>query len=146
MERTGFEQWKPREVARLLALVETERRYYQEMVAALPVALAVLAPDRAVVSANRSFRQLVNLTGDELRQKYIEQILPSDELIERIRSAHIHADTGPFFINLGERRFRMAAVPIRSFEDESLAETLLMVEPAELRPSGYRSQRNSRSG
>ena len=43
VERTDFEQWKAREVARLLALVETERRYYQEMVATLPVALVVLA-------------------------------------------------------------------------------------------------------
>ena len=42
MERIGFEQWKPREVARLLALVESERRYYQEIVATLPAALVVL--------------------------------------------------------------------------------------------------------
>ena len=132
MERTGFEQWKPREVARLLALVETERRYYQEMVAALPVALAVLAPDRAIVSANKAFRRLVNLSGEELRQKNIEQILPSDELIERIRSAHVHGDTALFSVSMGERRFRMAAVPIRSWEDEMQAETLLMVEPADL--------------
>jgi two-component system, cell cycle sensor histidine kinase and response regulator CckA len=132
MDRTGFEQWKPREVARLLALVETERRYYQEMVAALPVALAVLSPDRAVASANRAFRRLVNLTGDELRQKNIEQILPSDALIERIRSAHVHGDIEPFFVNMGERRFRMAAIPIRNWEDELQAETLLMVEPADL--------------
>jgi two-component system cell cycle sensor histidine kinase/response regulator CckA len=135
MDRTGFEQWKPREVARLLALVETERRYYQEMVAALPVALAVLSPDRAIASANRAFRRLVNLTGDELRQKTIEQILPSDALIERIRSAHVHGDIDPFFVNMGERRFRMAAIPIRSWEDELQAETLLMVEPADLERS-----------
>jgi two-component system, cell cycle sensor histidine kinase and response regulator CckA len=135
MDRTGFEQWKPREVARLLALVETERRYYQEMVAALPVALAVLSPDRAIASANRAFRRLVNLTGDELRQKSIEQILPSDALIERIRSAHVHGDLDPFFVDTGERRFRMAAIPIRSWEDELQAETLLMVEPVDLERS-----------
>ena len=45
MERTDLEQWKAREVARLLALVETERRYYQEMVAMLPVALVVISAD-----------------------------------------------------------------------------------------------------
>jgi len=129
MERTGFEQWKPREVARLLALVETERRYYQEMVAALPIALAVLSTDRSIVSSNRAFRKLVNLSGEELRQRRIEQVLPSEELIERIRSAHVHADTQPFLIGMGERRFRMAAVPIRSWEDEAQAETLLMVDP-----------------
>jgi hypothetical protein len=54
MERTDFEQWKAKEVARLLALVETERRYYQEMVASLPVALVVLSLDRSIVSANRA--------------------------------------------------------------------------------------------
>ncbi len=131
MERTGFEQWKPREVARLLALVETERRYYQEMVAALPVALAVLGPDRIIASTNRAFRHLVDLTGDALRGRSIEQIFPSDELIERIRLAHAAGDTEPFSISIGERRFRMAAIPIRSWEDENQSETLLMVEPAE---------------
>lgn len=136
MERTGFEQWKPREVARLLALVETERRYYQEMVAALPVALAVLGPDRSVLSANRAFRQLVNLSGDELRTKNIDQILPSDELVERIRLAHVQGDTAPFFLRISERPFRMAAMPIRSWEDEMQPETLLMVEPAEAPPIG----------
>ncbi len=56
MQRTGFEQWKAREVARLLSLVETERRYYQELVAGLPVSLVVLASDRTIVSSNRAFR------------------------------------------------------------------------------------------
>ncbi len=128
MERTGFEQWKPREVARLLALVETERRYYQEMVAALPVALVVLAGDRTIVSANRAFRRIVELRLEELRQKSLDQILPSPELIERIRNAHVHGDTAPFFLNMGERRFRVAVVPIRSWEDEMEAETLLMLD------------------
>ena len=57
MERSEFEQWKSKEVARLLALVETERRYYQEMVASLPVGLVVLSSDRSIISANRAFRR-----------------------------------------------------------------------------------------
>jgi two-component system cell cycle sensor histidine kinase/response regulator CckA len=141
MERTGFEQWKPREVARLLALVETERRYYQEMMAALPAALVVLAHDRTILSANTAFRRLVGLSGEELRKKSIEQVLPSNELIERIRALHAHGDTGAFVVNvpfsaaMGERRFRMAAVPIRSWEDEIEPETLLMVQPMEAQPA-----------
>ena len=67
MERSEFEQWRSKEVARLLSLVETERRYYQEIVATLPVALAVLSGDRSIVSANRAFRQLFGLTVDEAR-------------------------------------------------------------------------------
>jgi two-component system, cell cycle sensor histidine kinase and response regulator CckA len=137
MERTGFEQWKPREVARLLALVETERRYYQEIVATLPAALVVLAADRTIVSANRAFRRLIGkripVRNEDLRQKTIEQVLPSDQLIERIRSAHVHGDTEPFVLRTDElgaeqRVFRIAIVPIRSWEDEMEAETLLMVE------------------
>ncbi len=135
MERAGFEQWKPREVARLLALVETERRYYQEMVATLPVALAVLDSNRVIVSSNRAFRKLANLSGEDLREKKIEQILSSDELIERIRSAHVSHDTAPFMLAIGERRFRLAAVPIQGWDDEMQPETLLMVESAEIETS-----------
>jgi hypothetical protein len=131
MERAAFEQWRPREVARLLALVETERRYYQEMIAALPAALVVLAHDRTILSSNAAFRRLVGLRGEELRKRGIEQILPSDDLIERIRSAHVHADTAPFLIDMGERRFRIAAAPILGWEDETEPETLLLIQPVE---------------
>src|SRR5690242_13402091 len=128
MERTGFELWKPKEVARLLALVETERRYYQEMVAALPIPLAVLSTDRSIVSANRSFRRIADLRIEDLRQRKIEQVFPSDELIERIRSAHVHGDTTPFLLTVGDRLFRIALVPIRSWEEDLEAETLLAAE------------------
>src|SRR5271170_3122348 len=89
MERTDLEQWKAKEVARLLALVETERRYYQEMVAMLPVALVVLSVDRHISSANRAFRQTFGLRTSDLRGKTIDQILPSDRLIEKIRDTHV---------------------------------------------------------
>ncbi|HEY1758221.1 MAG TPA: response regulator [Bryobacteraceae bacterium] len=147
MERTGFEQWKPREVARLLALVEAERRYYQEMMAVLPAALVVLAQDRTILSANMAFRRLAGLSGEELRKRKIEQILPSDELIECLRAAHVHGDTAAFFINLpfeipiGLRSFRMAAVPIRGWEDDMEPETLVLIQelegqaPPEIPPS-----------
>src|SRR5580704_11148910 len=82
MERTDFQQWKAKEVARLLALVETERRYYQEMLAALPVALVVLSADRSIVSTNRAFRQTFGVRTEDLRGKNIENILPSAGLLE----------------------------------------------------------------
>src|SRR5579862_6190148 len=128
MERTGFEHWKPREVARLLALVESERRYYQELVAVLPIPLAVLAADRSIVSANRAFRNLAHMRIEDLRNKSIEQVLPSDLLIERLRSAHVHGDTEPFLLPVGQRLFRVAIAPIRAWEEDSETETLLAVE------------------
>jgi two-component system, cell cycle sensor histidine kinase and response regulator CckA len=131
MERTDFEQWKAKEVARLLALVETERRYYQEIVASLPVALVVLASDRSIVSANRTFRHTFGVRMEDLRRKTIEQILPSQMLVEKIRDVHMHVDPQPSaFIDIEDRRFRVAVVPIRNWDDEGEVETLLMVEEA----------------
>src|SRR5579883_321447 len=113
MERTDFEQWKAKEVARLLALVETERRYYQEIVASLPVALAVLSSDRSILSANRSFRQTFGLRGEDMRRKTIEQILPSPELVECIRQAHLRSG-GPSSAFLQIEGRRSASPPCQS--------------------------------
>ncbi len=129
MERTDFEQWKAKEVARLLALVETERRYYQEMVASLPVALVVLSADRSIVSANRAFRQMFGVRTEDLRRKSIEQIIPSPELIETIRDVHTHGTTQrQAQIEVHDRPMRVSIMPIRNWDDESEIETLLMVE------------------
>ena len=128
MERSDFEQWKGREVARLLALVETERRYYQEMVAVLPVALAVLAADRSIVSANRAFRTQFGLRPEDMRGKTIEQVLPSNQLIEKIRDLNLHGIAQPgFLLEIDGKLLRMAVIPIRNWDDEMAQETLLMV-------------------
>ncbi len=80
MDRTGFEPWKGKEVAKLLALVENQRRYYQDLISALPVGLVVLSAKRSVVSSNRAFRQAFEVRGEDLRGKSIEQLLPSDSV------------------------------------------------------------------
>jgi hypothetical protein len=133
MERTDFEQWKGKEVARLLALVETERRYYQEMVATLPVAIAVLSNDRSVVLANRAFRQTFGLRSDEIRRRPMEQILPSAELIERIRSVHTESSSetathGGLIVPLGDKQLRVDVRPIRSWDEDMELETLIVVQ------------------
>jgi two-component system, cell cycle sensor histidine kinase and response regulator CckA len=131
MERSDLEQWKAKEVARLLALVETERRYYQEMVAMLPVALVVLSADRHISSANRAFRQTFGLRSSELRGKTIDQVLPSDRLIEKIRGVHMTGVSETAFpLEYDGRQFSLAVVPMRNWDDESEVETLLMVQEA----------------
>ena len=126
MERRDFDHWKGREVARLLALVETERRYYQEMVAALAVPLAVLEADRTVASANRAFRQLFALTTESLHQP-IEKILPSDRLIEKIRDLQINRVPQPeFTFEHANKLLRIALLPMRGWDDEMAMETLLV--------------------
>ncbi|MEO8052034.1 MAG: response regulator [Acidobacteriota bacterium] len=128
MERTDFEPWNGREVARLLALVENQRRYYQEMVAGLPVGLVVLAADRTVVSANRAFRQAFGLRSEDLRGKSVEQILPSDRLIERICEMTIHGIPQPgFLLQQAGRLLRISILPLRGWDVEMEIETLLMI-------------------
>ncbi|MGA3187921.1 MAG: response regulator [Bryobacteraceae bacterium] len=131
MDRSDLEQWKAKEVARLLALVETERRYYQEMVAMLPVALVVLSTDRHISSANRAFRQTFGLRSSDMRGKTIDQILPSDRLIEKIRDVHVTgvSQTG-FQMEHDGRQLSLAVVPMRNWDDESEVETLLLVQEA----------------
>src|ERR1700692_3723122 len=129
MERSDLEQWKAKEVARLLALVETERRYYQEMVAMLPVALVVLSADRQVSAANRAFRQTLGLRSSDLRGKTIDQILPSDRLIEKIRDVHVTGVSQTAFpLEHEGRQFTLSIVPIRNWDDESEVETLVMLQ------------------
>ena len=131
MERTDFEQWKSKEVARLLALVEAERRYYQEMVAALPIGVAVLSADRAILLANRSFRQTFGMRSEEIRRKTIDQILPSDELVEKIRSVHIepdHAGRGSMTLEAAGKLYRVDVRPIRSWDEDMELETLVAIQ------------------
>ncbi|HEV2202283.1 MAG TPA: response regulator [Bryobacteraceae bacterium] len=132
MERTDFEHWKGKEVARLLALIETERRYYQEMVAALPVAIAVLSTDRSIVLANRAFGQMFGLRADEIRRKTIEQLLPSDQLIEKIRAAHVEtgaqgARRAGLVLESAGRLLRVDVRPIRNWDEDAEMETLVAI-------------------
>ena len=112
-------------------MVETERRYYQEMVAMLPVALVVLSTDRHVSSANRAFRQTMGLSSNELRGKTIDQILPSERLIEKIREVHVTGvSQSAFPLEHEGRQFSVSIVPIRNWDDESEVETLVMLQQA----------------
>ncbi|MEI9814743.1 MAG: response regulator [Acidobacteriota bacterium] len=128
LERTEFEQWRSKEVARLLALVETERRYYQEMVAQLPVPLAVLAENGSIAWANRSFRRTFNLRGEDLRRKGIEQLFVGDGWAEWLAGAFHGTVPTPRTVELAGESTRVAAVPMRNWEDDTENEVLLVVE------------------
>lgn len=134
MER-AFEQWKSKEVARLLALVETERRYYQELVANLPVSVAVLNTDYSLVAANRIFRQSFGVISDDMRRRRIGEILSSAELQARIQSVFESGIAArPIVI---ERTVAASAIPqrlrvsiqaIRDWDEDSGLQALLVIE------------------
>ena len=129
MDRTDFEPWKGKEVAKLLALVESQRRYYQDLISALPVGLVVLSAKRSVMSSNRAFRQAFEVRGEDLRGKSIEQLLPSDRLIENIRSTMVHGIAQPpLQVEHAGKLWRVAILPLRNWDEEMEMETLLVVE------------------
>jgi signal transduction histidine kinase len=131
MERADLEQWKAREVARLLALVETERRYYQDIIAALPVGLLVLSKDLSILSANRSVKRIFGLrTGDSLRGR-LDSLLPG-WLLDRVEQV---LKTGtpemgiPLVTDAPEaRHLHISIQAIHDWEESPGQEALLTIE------------------
>jgi PAS domain S-box-containing protein len=129
MERADLEQWKAREVARLLGLVETERRYYQEIAASIPVGLLVLSPDLSIISANRAVRKMFSLTGSPQRAR-LDTLLPSwvlDRVAEVLKTNAPQTNILVTEPKTG-RRLRIGIIGIHSWDDESSPEALVSIE------------------
>ncbi|MGD0299840.1 MAG: response regulator [Bryobacteraceae bacterium] len=129
MDRADLEQWKAREVARLLGLVETERRYYQEITASIPVGLLVLSADLSIISANRAIRKMFRLTGSPLRSR-LDTLLPA-WVLDRVAEV-LKTNTPQINVLVVEprtgQRLRIGILAIQSWEDESSPEALLSIE------------------
>ncbi|MCP5114469.1 MAG: PAS domain-containing protein, partial [bacterium] len=135
MKRVDLEQWRAREVARLLALVEAERRYYQEIVASVPVGLAVLADDLTLLSANRTFRTIFDIGADGLGRVRLSDIFPDDSVRRRVAQV-LETGTPQLDITIeaavggSAKPIRLSIQPFRGWNDESGTEALLLVEEA----------------
>jgi PAS domain S-box-containing protein len=129
MERADLDQWRGREVARLLALVETQRRYYQEIVASIPVGLLVLSPDLRILMANGAARKIFGLHSGETPRR-MDTILPVSLLdrIEEVLKTGVQ-QTGVMVENgRDKRRLRVGILAVRNWDEEAAEEALLTVE------------------
>ena len=90
MEKFETQRWMSHEVARLIAIFESERRFYDEMVTLLPVPLATVGPDGAILSANRAFLREFSVKRDDLERKSLSVIFGNDDWI----SALLPRETG----------------------------------------------------
>jgi PAS domain S-box-containing protein len=129
MERTDLDQWRAREVARLLALVETQRRYYQEIVASIPVGLLVLSLDLRILLANGAARKIFGLHAGESPHR-MDNVLPAS-LLDRIEEVLKTGapQTAVMVENPRDRRrLRVGILAIRNWDDEAAQEALLTVE------------------
>jgi len=127
MERADLEQWRPKDVARLLALVEGQRRYFQEIVAVLPVGILVLSVDLQVVLANAAVRKAFGVP--EQSSIRLDAVLPF-WVLERVGNAmktgateaNIVVDSGP------GRRLQIGIVAIPGWDGDGGREALLTVQ------------------
>ena len=129
MERADLEQWKAREVARLLALVETERRYYQEIIATLPVGLVVVAGDLSIISANRAVRKIFGLRSGSVRGR-LDTLVPASVLdhVQQVLTTGVPQNDLLVSTALNEgRQLRIAIQAIQNW-DEGEQEALLTIE------------------
>ena len=119
MERAELEQWKGREVARLLALVENERRYYQDIVATIPVGLLVLSRDLSIVSSNRAIRRIFNLRSGEPVRGRLDVMLP-DWVLEKIQVVfESGGSVQNLIVDYVGKHLRVSALPIRNGDEEN---------------------------
>ncbi|MFN7923175.1 MAG: response regulator [Bryobacteraceae bacterium] len=125
------ELWKSADVARLLSLVESERRYFQEMMASLPVALAVVSWEGAISSTNRAFRKLIGLSLSSALEATVESAgLP--ELKQALARLEAGEETVVIAGGVGagsERQdVRMTLQRFLDWDEREAPEALLLVE------------------
>ncbi len=124
MERTDLDQWKSREVARLLTLVETQRRYYQEIVSSIPVGLLVLSSDLGVILANAAARRILGLRTSDALQRRVETFLPRD-VLDRVEEV---LRTGTPQTGFLADRLRFSILATRSWDNDAVQEALITIE------------------
>ena len=115
-------------MARLLALVETQRRYYQEIVASVPVGLLVLSSDltscspmawrgRSLACSRRVSRRMDTILPASLLDR-IEEVLKTS-----VPQTGVMVETGR-----DKRRLRVGILAIRNWDEEAAQEALLAME------------------
>ena len=129
MERADLEQWRAKDVARLLTLVEGQRRYFQELIATLPVGVLVVSPGLDIVLANNSVRKILNLPKQGPLKLNLARLLPAWVLarVEQVVRTST-ADTGIAVESGPSCRLQIGIVAIQAWEEGSGREALLTIE------------------
>jgi PAS domain S-box-containing protein len=132
MQRSEYESWKPLEVARLLALVESERRYFQELLAKLPVAIAVVSASGELRAANRAFRDTFGLAADAVARTSVDSLFAEAPVRDWIHEvARTGASLGDCEVLTGEgdsaRHFVLRLDPAPEWAHAERREVLLTV-------------------
>jgi hypothetical protein len=132
MERAEHDQWKASEVARLLALVEAERRYYQDIFAALPVAVALVDAEWRLVAVNREFRRRFGLMRADFTRMRLPDLIPAPELEAAMAGVLQNGEAAALAVRLGAGeaalRLRVSIRKMPAWQAGSADELLLVIE------------------
>ncbi len=124
MDRADQRQWGAKEVARLLTLVESERRYYQEILAILPTPVAVIDADLRLISTNRAFRKFFSLTGEDAPTRIAAGSAIEGQLARALESRQPVLD---FTSKLFDQTVVASLAPLTNWEEGR--ESVLSVKP-----------------
>jgi two-component system cell cycle sensor histidine kinase/response regulator CckA len=127
MDRASHSLWNAKDVARLLALVESERRYFAEITADLPVPVAIVSPELDLLLTNRAFQAHFRLKRRDTHPHRLTDLASGAAMAARAQTA--------FATRLPLERveaggLRISVVPFRAAEDPG-QELLLVIHPAE---------------
>lgn len=132
MERTDHQIWRADDVARLLALAETEKRLYQRILSVVPLGLAVVSSGGEIVAVNRTFRQLFQLLPDDAAGKSIHQLLPSELLRQRLSESFLGtAAPDPVIVERLAGRFETRVFPLFPPDEAGSGKVLVMVRDSQ---------------
>ena len=120
MEKFENQSWTSREVARLIAVFESDRRYYDEIVTTLPVPLATVGADGTILSANRAFLVAFQVSRDELERKSL------DFVFKDIPWRHAQMPFEPRSIVAG--RYRALFTPVSRWDRGETEWTVVLIE------------------
>lgn len=126
MERFETQRWMSHEVARLISIFESERRFYDEMVTLLPVPLATVGSDGAILSANQAFLSEFHIKREELERKSLTAIFGNEDWL----SALLPRETGA----LATGSYSVHFTPIRRW-DRGETEWMVVFVPAPAPPA-----------
>lgn len=139
MKRVEQDQWRSSDVARLLSLVETERRYYQDLFAVLPVAVAAVDEMWGLTAFNREFRRLLGLQQADLAGVRLPDLIPDPALeaaLEEVRDTGISQPACLVCIGAAEGgvRLRISIQKAPGWQVSEGAELLLTFQEAKEAP------------
>ncbi|MBZ2183626.1 MAG: response regulator [Bryobacter sp.] len=107
--------------------METERRYFQEIVACLPSSILIVCGALRIVSANRSFRQRVGRKNEDLLGHDLLEFLPdAGEIVRAVLDGTTGSATQS--LELFNQPVSLTVLPLRNWEEDSETEALLIIE------------------